>query len=148
MVQIIGLILVSDVGKALNPQQVEAQDESAAVMGLRHTFMEQLLLDEHGRIHDLGALDYRIPTTQDGPEALHSIDRERRRTRTYGAKGAGEGGILAIAAAVGAAVKGGRCPASRSPLTPERVWRAVRDRDASAASGLRPGGGGESRDGA
>ena len=32
--------LASDVGKALNPQQVEAQDEGAAVMGLGHSLME------------------------------------------------------------------------------------------------------------
>ena len=150
MVQIIKLILVSDVGKALNPQQVEAQDEGAAVMGLGHTFMEQLLLDEHGRIRNLGALDYRIPTTQDGPEALYSIMIENEDgPGPYGAKGAGEGGILAIAAAVGAAVNQAAGVQLRDlPLTPERVWRAVRDRDGSAAFEPHPGGGRESRDGA
>ena len=105
MVEIIKLILVSDVGKALNPQQVEAQDEGAAVMGLGHTFMEQLLLDEHGRIRNLGALDYRIPTTRMARRrcSQSSIENEDG-PGPYGAKGAGEGGILAIAAAVGAAV--------------------------------------------
>ena len=68
MVEIVKLILVSDIGKALNPQQVEGQDEGAAVMGLGHSFMEQLLLDDRGRIRNLGALDYRIPTIQDTAE--------------------------------------------------------------------------------
>ena len=48
------LVLVSDVGKALNPHQVEAQDEGAAVMGLGHTLMEQLVLGADGRILNLG----------------------------------------------------------------------------------------------
>ena len=61
------LSLVSDVGKALNPQQVEAQDEGAAIMGLGHTLMEQLVLGEDGRILNLGSLDYRIPSIKDGP---------------------------------------------------------------------------------
>ncbi len=69
--------------------------KGAAVMGLGHTFMEQLLLDDHGCIRNLGALDYRIPTIQDVPEALHSILIENEDgPGPYGAKGAGEGGIL------------------------------------------------------
>ena len=67
MVRIQRVALVSDVGKALNRLQVEGQDEGAAVMGLGHTLMEQLILDGHGRILNLGALDYRIPTIQDIP---------------------------------------------------------------------------------
>ena len=73
------LVLASDIGKALNPQQVEAQDEGAAVMGLGHTLMEQLILDDHGRILNLGALDYRIPTIQDVPLELDLDHRERGR---------------------------------------------------------------------
>ena len=93
MVQIVKLVLVSDIGRALNPQQVEAQDEGAAVMGLGHTLMEQLLLDERGRIRNLGALDYRIPTIQDTAESLHSILIENEDgPGPFGAKGAGEGG--------------------------------------------------------
>jgi CO/xanthine dehydrogenase Mo-binding subunit len=48
MVDIVRLVLASDVGHALNPQQVEAQDEGAAVMG-RTPLMEPHL-DEHGKI--------------------------------------------------------------------------------------------------
>jgi CO/xanthine dehydrogenase Mo-binding subunit len=133
MATVARLVLVSDIGKALNPQQVESQDEGAAVMGLGHTFMEQLLLDAHGRIRNLGALDYRIPTIQDIARDLHSgmIENEDG-PGPFGAKGAGEGGILAIAAAVGAAVNQAAGVQLRDlPLTPERVWRAVRDRAAA-----------------
>jgi len=130
MVKLVELALVSDIGKALNPQQVEAQDEGAAVMGLGHTFMEQLLLDDHGRIRNLGALDYRIPTIQDTPHTLHSVLIENADgPGPHGAKGAGEGGILAIAAAVGAAVNQAAGVELRDlPLTPERVWRAIRQK--------------------
>ena len=41
-------VTVSDVGKALNPTQVRGQDEGAAVMGLGHTLMERLVLDDDG----------------------------------------------------------------------------------------------------
>jgi CO/xanthine dehydrogenase Mo-binding subunit len=128
MVEITKLALASDVGKALNPLHVEAQDEGAAVMGLGHSLMEHLILDEHGRILNLGALDYRIPTTQDVPLELHSIMIENQDgPGPYGAKGAGEGGILAIAAAVGAAINEAVGTEIRVlPLTPERIWRAIK----------------------
>jgi CO/xanthine dehydrogenase Mo-binding subunit len=129
MVRLLNLVLVSDIGRALNPQQVEAQDEGAAVMGLGHTFMEQLLLDEHGRIRNLGALDYRIPTIQDAPGSFRSILIENGDgPGPFGAKGAGEGGILAVAAAAGAAVNQAAGVSLRDlPLTPERIWRAIRE---------------------
>jgi CO/xanthine dehydrogenase Mo-binding subunit len=127
MVQIRKLVLVSDVGKALNPQQVESQDEGAAVMGLGHTLMEQLLLDERGRIRNLGALDYRIPTIQDVALQLESVLIENEDgPGPYGAKGAGEGGILAIASAVGSAIAEATGVIIRDlPLTPERIWTAL-----------------------
>ena len=127
MVDVRRLVLASDVGKALSRQQVEAQDEGAAVMGLGHTLMEQLLLDGHGRILNLGALDYRIPTIQDIPGELKSILIENGDgPGPFGAKGAGEGGILTVAAAVGSAVAEATGAVIRDlPLTPERVWREI-----------------------
>ena len=128
MVDVTRLVLASDVGKALNPRQVEAQDEGAAVMGVGHSLMEELILDGSGRIVNLGAMDYRIPTIQDIPRELHSVLIENEDgPGPYGAKGAGEGGILGIAGAIGAAVNQAVGVTIRDlPLTPERVWRAMR----------------------
>jgi CO/xanthine dehydrogenase Mo-binding subunit len=123
------LVLVSDVGKALNPLQVEAQDEGAAVMGLGHTLMEQLVLGKDGRILNLGSLDYRIPSIEDVPLELHSEFIENQDgPGPYGAKGAGEGGTLAVAAAAGAAINQAAGVNIRDlPLTPEKIWRAITD---------------------
>ena len=66
-------VTVGDVGKALNPLQVEMQDEGAAIMGLGHTLMEHIIVDDTGRIQNLGALDYRIPTTKDVPLELRAL---------------------------------------------------------------------------
>ncbi|MCU1615664.1 MAG: Xanthine dehydrogenase, molybdenum binding subunit apoprotein [Frankiales bacterium] len=121
-------VSVADVGKALNPAHVEAQDEGAAIMGLGHTLMEHLIFDEHGRIVNLGALDYRIPTTKDLPLELHSLLVENEDgPGPYGAKGAGEGGLFAVSPAVAAAVTEATGAVIRElPLTAERVWRALR----------------------
>ena len=121
------LVLVSDVGKALNPHQVEAQDEGAAVMGLGHTLMEQIVLGADGRILNLGSLDYRIPSIKDVPLELEShLIENADGPGPYGAKGAGEGGTLAVAAAVGAAInRAGGVTIRDLPITPERIWRAM-----------------------
>jgi len=127
------LVTVSDVGKAINPQHVEMQDEGAAVMGLGHTLMEHLILDEGGRISNLGALDYRIPTSRDLPLEMATFMVENQDgPGPYGAKGAGESGILAVAPAVAAAVQAATGVRIRDlPLTPERVWRALMEKGLS-----------------
>jgi CO/xanthine dehydrogenase Mo-binding subunit len=122
-------VTVSDVGRALNPLQVRMQDEGAAIQGLGHTFMEHYIFDEAGRIRNLGAIDYRIPTSMDLPLDLHSESIENADgPGPYGSKGMSEGALLCVAAAAGAAVRDaiGR-PIRDLPLTPERVWRALQE---------------------
>jgi CO/xanthine dehydrogenase Mo-binding subunit len=123
-------VTVGDVGKALNPLQVESQDEGAAIMGLGHTLMEQVILDETGRIANLGALDYRIPTTKDVPLDLRALAVENGDgPGPYGAKGVSEGALLCTAPALAAAVAEATGVVIRDlPLTPERIWRHLQAR--------------------
>jgi CO/xanthine dehydrogenase Mo-binding subunit len=122
-------VTVSDVGKALNPMQVRGQDEGAAVMGLGHTLMERLILDDDGRIRNLGAIDYKIPTTMDLPQRMESdVVENEDGPGPYGAKGMSEGALLPVAPAVAAAVFDAVGVRIRElPLSPERVWRALQD---------------------
>jgi CO/xanthine dehydrogenase Mo-binding subunit len=121
------LVTVGDIGKAINPLLVETQDEGGAIQGLGHSLMEQLIMDDHGRILNLGALDYRIPTTQDTPLELRSMLVENMDgPGPCGAKGTGESGIIPIGSAIGLAV----CDAigvvlHDLPVTPERIWSAL-----------------------
>ncbi|MFI5261067.1 MAG: xanthine dehydrogenase family protein molybdopterin-binding subunit [Candidatus Limnocylindrales bacterium] len=120
-------VTVSDVGRALNPLQVTMQDEGAAIQGLGHTLWEHLIFDEAGRIRNLGAIDYRIPTTLDLPLEMHSEMVENGDgPGPYGSKGMSEGALLCVAPAVAAAVAEATGVVIRDlPLTPERVWRAL-----------------------
>jgi CO/xanthine dehydrogenase Mo-binding subunit len=129
-------VTVSDVGKAINPLQVRMQDEGAAIMGLGHTLMEHYIFDERGRIRNLGAIDYRIPTSMDLPLDLHSETVENADgPGPYGAKGMSEGALLCVAPAVAAAVREATGVAIRDlPLTPERVWRALHEAAADGES--------------
>jgi CO/xanthine dehydrogenase Mo-binding subunit len=124
-------VTVSDVGRAINPLQVRMQDEGAAIQGLGHTLMEHYIFDDRGRIRNLGAIDYRIPTSLDLPaELVSEVVENEDGPGPYGSKGMSEGALLCVAAAVAGAVRDATGVAIRDlPLTPERVWRALRDRD-------------------
>ena len=110
-------------------------------MGLGHTLMEQLILDDHGRIRNLGALDYRVPTVKDIPLELRSLLVENEDgPGPYRSKGAGEGGILATAPAVASAVTEAIGVVLRElPLTAERVWKAISEQAALGAHRPGPG---------
>ncbi len=127
-------VTVSDVGKAMNPLQVRGQDEGAAVMGLGHTLMEHYIYDDTGRIRNLGAIDYRIPTSMDLPLRMESdIIENEDGPGPYGSKGMSEGALLCVAPAVAAAVRDATGVVIRDlPLTPERVWRALQEASASS----------------
>ena len=123
------LVTVADVGRALNSQHVAMQDDGGAIQALGHTLMEHYVMDDRGRVLNLGSLDYRIPTTMDTPEELISLHVENGDgPGPYGAKGAAEGGILALPPAVAAALYDAVGRVVRDlPLTPQRIWEALQD---------------------
>lgn len=124
----------ADVGIAINPQLAEGQDEGAAMMGIGHTFYETLQFDS-GQLLNGTLLEYRVPLMEDLPDVYDAmLVEDRNGPGVYGAKGMGEGAINPVAPAVGAAVA--RACGVRMfdlPLTPERVWRALRQRRPQAA---------------
>ena len=122
-------VIVGDTGKSLNPNQVAGQDEGAAIMGLGHTLMEHMILDESGFVRNLGAIDYRIPTSMDLPLHMESAAIENEDgPGPYGSKGVSEGGLLSVQSAVGSAFTDATGVVIRElPLTPEHVWRSLRD---------------------
>ncbi len=130
-ITIVRHVAVSDVGKALNPLQVRMQDEGAAIQGLGHTLMEHYIFDDKGRVRNLGAIDYRIPTSMDLPLEMESdLVENGDGPGPYGSKGMSEGALLCVAPAVAAAVREASGAVIRDlPLTPERVWRALQERD-------------------
>ena len=125
---------VADVGKAINPRQAEGQDEGAAVMAMGHTLFESLIY-AGGQPLNPNLVDYRVPGFKDIPRTFESCLLENGDgPGPYGAKGMGEGGIIPVAPAVCNAVAQATGVRVRElPLTPERVWRALRAADADRA---------------
>src|SRR5262249_9501709 len=118
---------IADVGKAIHPQQCEGQEEGGVMMGIGHTLFEEMIYQD-GQLLNPGLFDYRIPTMEDLPADLRSILVENADgPGPHGWRALGEGGCVprapAIANAIAQAI-GVRLTAL--PLTPERVWQALR----------------------
>jgi CO/xanthine dehydrogenase Mo-binding subunit len=121
-------ISVADVGKAIHPEHCVAQEEGAAMQGIGHTFFEQLVYED-GQLINPNLVDYRIPVFSDVPEEFHTVLVENQDgPGPFGVRGMGEGGILSVAPSVCNAID--RATGARIkdlPLTPERVWRALKE---------------------
>jgi len=122
-------VSVADVGQRINPQQCEGQDEGAVMQGLGHTLLEEMVYDG-GQLLNPNLVDYRVPRASDLPARLRCLFVENGDgAGPFGAKGVGEGSLIPVSPAVGNALA--RLTGVRFrelPLTPERVWRALRAR--------------------
>jgi CO/xanthine dehydrogenase Mo-binding subunit len=119
-----------DVGRAVNPQMVEGQIEGAFVQGLGFALVEEMVWDD-ARLANPTLMDYKIPTFEEAPKVLQSIIVETHEpSGPFGAKSVGEIGINGVAAAIANAVNAALgVRLRRLPLTPERVLRALLDRE-------------------
>jgi CO/xanthine dehydrogenase Mo-binding subunit len=127
-VEVEHLATVADVGFAINPRLVEGQDLGAATQGLGAALHEEVVYDGPQPVNP-NVVEYRVPRTTDVPDRVTTILAERGDgLGPYGAKGAGEGALNPVGAAVTAAVARaiGRWP-DRLPLTPERVWTLMQE---------------------
>jgi len=117
----------ADVGRAINPQLVERQDEGATLQGLGNALFEEMVYEDGLLLNDT-LLDYRVPSFEDLPEEMTCVIVENEDgPGPYGAKGCGEGALAAVPAAVVNALADAGVPMRELPLTPERVWRRIRD---------------------
>jgi CO/xanthine dehydrogenase Mo-binding subunit len=121
-------ISVADVGKAIHPEHCIAQEEGAAMQGIGHTFFEQLIYD-NGQLLNPNLVDYRIPSFAEVPEEFHTeLVENGDGPGPFGVRGMAEGGILSVAPSVCNAIDRATGVRIRDlPLTPERVWRALKD---------------------
>ncbi|VCU68907.1 6-hydroxypseudooxynicotine dehydrogenase complex subunit gamma [Pigmentiphaga humi] len=132
VVEVLRFLTVEDVGRVLNPSVVHGQTIGAAVQGLGGTLLDHLVYDENGQLLTGSFADYLLPTATDFPcvEAI-SLEQSPALNNPLGVKGAGEGGIAAVAGAVANAVE----DALRSlgvcirdlPLSPDKVSALIRE---------------------
>ena len=122
------LVTVGDVGLAINPAAAEGQDLGAATMGVGVGLFEELIYDGQ-QLTNGTLLEYRVPRFSDlAPDIDLSLAQNQDGAGPYGAKGGGEGSLNPIPACLANALhRATGARVRRLPLTPERVWRAIRE---------------------
>jgi CO/xanthine dehydrogenase Mo-binding subunit len=133
------VVAATDVGNVINATGAIGQVTGGVVMSLGNATLEGTRYGEDGRQRNASLLDYKLLTSADAPEIeVVFVENAASHGGPRGSKGVGEPPIVPTAGAVGnaiAAATGARV--RRLPMTPERVWRAIRTGDDGAAE---PGG--------
>jgi CO/xanthine dehydrogenase Mo-binding subunit len=120
-----------DIGKAVNPMLVEGQIVGGLAQGLGGALFEEFTYTENGDPLAVTFADYLVPTAREIP-AVETILSEDAPSplNGYGFKGAGEGGITPVGAAIASAIDDAlQRPGAvtQLPMTPWRIRTLLRD---------------------
>ena len=127
--------LIEDIGRALNPVMVEGQAVGGLVQGLGGTLLDHMIYDNDGQLMTTNFAEYLLPLATDLPQITTiALEEYASKLNPMGFKGAGEGGIVAVAGAVGNAVAHALSKydikITDLPLTPMRIHELLKEKGA------------------
>ncbi len=121
LVKVLKVTAAHDVGRAINPTQVEGQIHGGIAQGLGFALMEEYVPGRSENLHD-----YLIPTVGDMPAVEIVLVEDAEPLGPYGAKGVGEPALIATAPAIfGAIHHATGVRIRRAPATPDRIRAAL-----------------------
>jgi carbon-monoxide dehydrogenase large subunit len=124
---------VDDVGRAINPMIVHGQTHGGMAQGIGQALLEQCFYDSgSGQLLSGTFMDYAMPRADLLPYYTTAISEVPSTTHPLGLRPAGEGGTtpalgVVVNAIVDALSEFG-VDHIEMPVTPERIWRAIRGR--------------------
>ncbi len=126
-VRVLDYIAAQDVGRAINPAEVEGQIHGGVVQGIGWALLEGMIYDEQGQLLTSTLMDYALPHSQDVPTITTLLVEVPSELGPFGAKGVGEPPVVPVAAAIANAIRdavGVRM--TELPMTSERVFVSLR----------------------
>jgi carbon-monoxide dehydrogenase large subunit len=129
-VKILRYLAVDDCGPLINPMIVEGQIHGGVAQGIGEALQEMAVYDEDGQLLTGTMMDYAVPRAAQLPriETRHTVTPTD--VNPLGVKGIGEAGTIASVPTVVNAVCDALAPLGirhiDKPLTPARVWAAIR----------------------
>lgn len=131
VVKIIDYVAVDDVGTLINPMLCHGQMHGGIAQGIGQALYEGAEYDESGQLLTGSLLDYTFPKSDQLPRFRSSFQITPTQLNPLGVKGIGEAGCVGAPPAIVSAVCDALAPFGIShldmPLTPPKVWRAIRD---------------------
>jgi carbon-monoxide dehydrogenase large subunit len=134
LIEIVRYLVVDDFGTVINPLLLAGQVHGGIAQGVGQAMLERTVYDpESGQLLTGSLTDYAVPHADTLPRIEFSYNVVPCRTNPLGVKGAGEAGAIgappALVNAVIDAVSELGIDHLDMPLTPERLWRALRRHD-------------------
>jgi xanthine dehydrogenase D subunit len=121
IVRVLDMATAQDVGKAMNPQQLEGQIEGGTSHGVGLALMEEIQVVD-GKVRNPSFTDYLIPTILDMPTVQMTILELADPEAPYGLRGVGEPPSISSTPAVAAAVRRATgAPITRVPIRPDDI---------------------------
>jgi aerobic carbon-monoxide dehydrogenase large subunit len=124
-------VIAYDVGRAVNPMLVEGQLVGGLAQGLGGALFEEFIYDDRAQPMATTFADYLIPTVREVPKVHVLIAQDAPSPRNpLGIKGAGEGGVNAVGAAIAAAIDdaiGQPGAVCHLPVTPQRLHALLKN---------------------
>jgi aerobic carbon-monoxide dehydrogenase large subunit len=104
-VKVLDYFVVYEVGRAINPANVEDQIIGGAIQGIGGALLERLEFGPDGQPLTANLIDYLLPFASEATEIGTLVSEDHPApTNPLGVRGAGEGGIAAAGAAIASAV--------------------------------------------
>jgi len=128
IVEVLKVYTAADIGKAINPKNVEGQIEGGTVQGIGMALMEEQVIKD-GITLNPDLTGYLIPTSMDTPHFTARLVENEDSGGPFGAKGIGEPATIATTPAIANAVYdaiGVRI--FDLPITPEKILKALKDK--------------------
>jgi carbon-monoxide dehydrogenase large subunit len=131
-VKILGYVIVEDGGKLVNPMIADGQIYGGFAQGVGTALYEEMPFDRSGQPLASTLADYLLPGSTEVPVPVLDHMETLAPYTEFGIKGIGEGGAIAPPAAIANAVNDALRPLGAellvSPITPQRIVRAIAER--------------------
>lgn len=129
-VRVLALVDVHDCGRVINPQIVEGLVHGGAAQGIAGALLEELRYTPQGQPLATTLATYAIPTANEVPPITVGHIETPSATMPFGAKGAGEAGVIGSAAAIAQAIEDAlpelaAGSLATTPLGPAVIQRAL-----------------------
>jgi carbon-monoxide dehydrogenase large subunit len=123
-------VVAEDCGRIINPLIVDGQVHGAVAQGIGVALLEEVIYDQAGQLLTASLMDYIVPSSTEVPR-METLHLEVESPSTLGGfRGMGEGGTIGAPAAIANAVADALAPLGieiyELPMTPERLFQAVR----------------------
>ncbi len=129
--EIVNYNVIDDVGTVMNPLLLKGQIQGGIAQGVGQALLEEIVYDDDGQLITGSFMDYAIPKADQMSYMEVKANPVPTKTNPLGVKGAGEagnvGGLAAVMNAVINALKPLGIDHVDMPLSPERLWKAIRN---------------------